>query len=88
MPRNQLLADIRVNVFGWSQEKFAKMVGVSVRTVKCWESGATARPQPDVLAQLMKVPGVGSAAELGFSASPGSSGTVRIGVLGRRDQTT
>ncbi|HEY9391998.1 MAG TPA: helix-turn-helix transcriptional regulator [Mycobacteriales bacterium] len=84
MPRNQLLADIRVNVLGWSQEKFAKMVGVSVRTVKCWESGVTARPQPDVLTELMKVTGVGSAAELGFSASPGSSGTVRIGGTGQK----
>ena len=70
MPRNQLLADIRVNVLGWSQEKFARVVGVSVRTVKCWESGVTARPQPDVLTELMKVTGVGSAAELGSRHLP------------------
>ena len=84
MPRNELLADIRVNVLGWTQEKLAHEARVSVRTVKCWESGVTARPQPDVLAQLMKVTGVGSPAELGFSAAPGSGGIVRTGGTGQK----
>ncbi|HEX5495640.1 MAG TPA: helix-turn-helix transcriptional regulator [Mycobacteriales bacterium] len=86
MPRNELLIDIRVNVLGWTQTRLAREVGVSVRTVKDWESSKVTRPQPTLLEQLIKVTGVRTAAELGFGPSALSRprGTVRSGGTGQK----